>query len=174
MVEINEGFGKSEPSRLLLSESRQFVTNEEVAKLFGHNYQKLVEDKAEQLGIKEKLQFFDVPMPHNGSQAVYLAEQFRGNDLVLVPVLRRGMVTSRHHHEPPMGKEIYYHIAGESVVYLGTEASPLILNEQQSRIEIPLGVIHQVKAPEKPALTLIVMENARLVSPGRLHVKNTE
>lgn len=158
MIEIDRGLGKSEPLNL-----------EYVAEMFGVNYRKLVEDRARQLGIKEELQFFDFPKPHNGSQAVYLVEQLVGDHLILVPVLGPNMRTSRHYHEAPMVMERYFHIAGESFVSIGDKELPL--NSERNLIEVPLGVIHQVRTQESPSLTLIIMENARLVAPGRLHVK---
>lgn len=156
MVEVEKGIGKSE------------ISLKDVVGMFGDNYRQLVEKKALQLGISG-LQFFDAPRPHNGSQALYLAEQLVGDDLVLVSVLRPHMQTSRHHHEPPMEREAYFHIAGESILTIDT--TDLVLSDKQPLITVSLGASHQVKTGEIAALTLIVMENARLVSPGRLHVK---
>lgn len=160
MVERDRGLGKSEPLNL-----------EDVAGMFGVNYRKLVEDRAKQVGIREKLQFFDAPRPHNGSQALYLAEELIGDNLVLVSVLQPHMQTSRHHHEPPMTTEKYFHILGESFANIG--GYTFALNHRQDSIEVPLGTIHQVTTGENPALTLIIMERARLVTPGKLHIKDT-
>ena len=162
-------------SKLLVPKKEQLgkpLTNEDVAEMFGANYRQLIEDKARRLGILGRLNFFDTPTPHDGSQAMYLVEQFVGDDLILVPVLQKGMQTSQHYHVEPMLKEIYFHIAGGSTVHVGADETPFPLNEKYPVREIPLGLSHQVKAPECPALTLIVMENARLVPPGRLHVKH--
>ena len=168
MVERNGGLIRSEPSGLLVPEKRP-LTNEDIARMFGPDYRKLIEKKAEQVGIGERLRFFDIPLPHNRSQAVYLAEQFVGDHLVLVPVLGPNMKTSRHSHVAPMVQERYFHIAGESFVKVGGE--DLALNDEQNLIEVPLGVVHQVSTKEKSALTLIIMENALLVPSGRLHVE---
>lgn len=173
MVEIDTGFSKSKDSGLLVPDRKQ-ITNEDIALMFGDNYRELVEAKARKLGILGRLNFFDTPIPHDGSQAVYLVEQFEGDDLILVPVLQKGMKTSQHHHVEPMRKESYFHIAGESVVHVGTEENPQPLNDIHPVREIPLGLIHQVRAPNGPTLTLIIMEKARLVPPGQLHIKHTK
>ncbi len=167
MGEIDNGFRRSEPSMLLVSERRQ-LTNEHVATMFGHDYQKLVKDKAAEFGISD-LQFFDSPQPHEGSQAVYLVEQFVGDDLVLVAVLEEKQETSKHLHVGPMKKERYVHVKGRSTVFMNGQKHPL--DEENGLIDVLIDVFHQVKTEESPSLTVIIMENARLVAPGRLHVK---
>lgn len=161
MVEANKGH-----------KERQ-ITSVHLAEMFGPDYKERIECKAAGLGIREKLVFFDFPKSHNGgSQALYIVEQYVGNDLVLASVLEPNMKTSKHHHEAPMLREIYFHIAGESFVSVDGKKFPL--NREQNLIEVPLGVSHQVRTQEDPALTLIIMENARLVVAGRLHIKDVE
>lgn len=159
MVEVNRGS---------IREERQ-ITSVHLAEMFGSDYKERIERKAAGIGIREKLVFFDSPHPHVGSQAVYLAEQFVGDHLILVPVLGPNMITSWHYHEAPMVMERYFHIAGESFVSVNGKKLPL--NSEQNLIEVPLDVVHQVRTQENPSLTLIIMENARLVAPGRLHIK---
>lgn len=161
MVEQNEG--------LVMPEKKQ-LTNEDIIEFFGANYRQLIEDKAVGLGINAKLNFFDSPLPHEGSQAVYLVEQLVEDHLILVPVLGPNMRTSRHHHESPMVQEIYFYIVGESFIKVGKEEH--LLNRERPRIDVPLDAVHQVRTEEKPALTLIIMEKARLVPPDRLHIKD--
>ena len=172
MVETDIGLHGSE-NGIFVTEKKP-LANENVALLFGSNYRELIEKKAEQLGIKEKLYFFDKPKPHEGSQAVYLVEQFIGDHLVLVPALEPGMETSRHHHASPMLKEMYFHIAGKSTVDIGEgeKLKSYNLNEQNGLVEVSLDTVHQVKTSEAPSLTLIVMQNARLVPPGQLHIRH--
>lgn len=167
MVEIDRRLSGSEFPKLVVPETKK-ITNEDIGRMFGDNYRQLIERKAAQFGITG-LQFFDAPRPHDGSQAVYLVEQLVGDHLILVPVLEPNMRTSRHCHEAPMAVERYLHIAGESFVSIDDKELPL--NSEQNLIEVPLGVFHQVRTQESPSLALIIMENARLVPPGRLHVK---
>ncbi|GEM_PF-3843883 len=165
MLEIDKRFIETES----LVQERKRLTNEDLVGMFGANYKQLIEHKAVQLGINERLQFFDSAKPHDGSQAVYIVEQFVGNDWILASVLEPNMETSKHHHRAPMIREKYLHIAGESFVSLDGKEFPL--NSEQNLIEVPLDIIHQVRTQENPSLTLIIMENARLVAPGKLHVK---
>lgn len=169
MAERYSRFHMPESPELVVPEKKQ-LTNEDVIKMFGTDYKKLVQGKATQLGMSEQLRFFDSPLPHNGSQAVYLAEQFVGDHLILVSVLGPNMRTSRHYHEAPMVQERYFHIAGES--FVNVDGKELPLNHEQNLIKVSLGVVHQARTQGNPALTLIIMENARLVSSGRLHIKD--
>lgn len=171
MVELDRGLFRAELSALFVPERKQ-ITHEGLAGMFGANYRQLIEDKATQLGINERLRFRDSPKPHDGSQALYIVEQFIDDDWVLVSVLGSNMETSKHHHEAPMIKEKYLHIAGESFVAVGSNV--IALNEKNNSIEVPLDINHQVTTKENPALTLIVMENARLVPSGRLHIKDIQ
>ncbi len=155
---------------LLIPELKPAVTNLQVSEMFGSDYRERITRRAAEFGIDEPLRFFDSPKPHEGSQALYLAEQFAGDSLVLVSVLGRGMKTSKHHHEHPMGSEFYLHIAGES--FISINGNTLALNNSQDRIEVPLRVSHQVEAKDSASLTLIIMKNARLVPPHRLHIKD--
>lgn len=166
MVETDRGLNAS-ASGLLITEIGK-LSSVDLAEMFGSDYVKRIEDKAVGVGICDRLVFFDPPKPHEGSQAVYVVEQFVGNDLILVAVLRPNMRTSKHRHEEPMLKERYLHIAGESFVSVNGDISAL--NQERDSIEVPLNVSHQVHTNGKPSLTLIVMENARLVPQGRLHI----
>lgn len=168
MVEVIRDHNKKEAG-LFVPEQKQ-LTSADIAEMFGPDYKKSILSKAEEVGIKEPLRFFDNSLPHNGSQAVYIVEQFVGDDWILVSVLEPYMKTSKHHHKAPMVKEKYLHIAGES--FVAVDENVIALNEKNSHIEVSLNVNHQVTTRKSPALTLIVMENARLVPPGRLHIKN--
>lgn len=173
MVEtVRPNFTQFSPreSGLVAPAERRILTNEELAGMFGINYRNLIERKAVELGIHDRLNFFDQPHPHEGSEAIYIVEQYVGDNWVLVPILRPNMRTSRHHHESPMGQERYFHIAGESFINVG--GNQLALNHKQDIIAVPLNVIHQVTTEDKPALTMIVMEKARLVAPGKLHIRD--
>lgn len=169
MVEIDRRLSGSEFPKLVVPETRK-LTNEDIKGMFGVNYRKLIEDRASALGIDEQLRFFDAPLAHKNSEAVYVAEQYVEDHLILVPVLQLNMKTSRHHHEAPMVKEVYFHIAGESFVNVGEQK--LVLNHDQDMIEVSLDISHQVKTQGNPSLTLIIMEKARLVPHGRLHIED--
>ncbi len=155
----------------LLVPDQNKLSGVDLAEMFGNNYRRLVEAKAASVGIREKLIFFNSGKPHEGSQAIYIVEQFVGDDLVLVPVLRPNMETSKHHHEKPMLKERYFYIAGESFVRVNGDT--LTLNEKQNSIDVPLNVSHQVYTRANPSLTLIIMEKALLVQQGKLHIPET-
>lgn len=166
MVEADRGFS-ARASGLLTPEIKD-LRGIDLVEMFGSDYRKRIEDKAVEEGIRDRLVFFDPSKPHLSSQAVYVVEQFTGDDLILVAVLRPNMKTSKHHHEEPMLRERYLHIAGESFVSVNGDISTL--NDKQNSIDVPLNVSHQVHTNGKPSLTLIVMENARLVPQGRLHI----
>ena len=142
--------------------------------LHGINYKKLIGDKIIELGIlpsDQGLIFFDSPKPHKGSEALYLVEQPVGNDLILVSFLEPHRKTSKHFHISPLRKEKYYSLAGAAVLMLGDQI--LELNSKQYYREVPLHVGHQVRTEKDFALTLIVMEDGRLVSPDKLHIPTT-
>ena len=173
MVEIDLGFSRRDSGLItpIPTEQRKLV-HADIVRMFGSDYRERIRDKARAFGLSDEIQFFDEPMPHVGSQALYLAQQFMGDHLVLVPVLRPHMRTSKHHHEIPMFNEVYSHVAGESFIDAGEKR--FVLNKDQDLIEVPLNVSHQVTTKESPSLTLIIMRNARLVPSGRLHIKDTE
>lgn len=159
MVEVNKG------------PKERKITSAHLAEMFGSDYRECIERKAAGFGIREKLVFFDSPKSHNGgSQALYIVEQYVGDDLILVSVLEPNKETSKHRHEAPMVQETYFHIDGESFVEVGEKK--LVLNRNQGMIEVPLDISHQVRTQENPSLTLIIMKNARLVSPDRLHIQD--
>lgn len=169
MVETDLSLARRD-SGLIVPDAQGKLVCADVARMFGADYKKRIVEKARAVGLRDEIQFFDEPMPHEGSQAVYLAQQFMGDHLVLVPVLQPHMKTSRHYHEAPMSNEVYAHISGESFIDVGDER--LVLNEERDSIEVSLNVAHQVTTKENPSLTLIVMKNARLVPSGRLHVRD--
>lgn len=168
MVETALGFPRRESGLIATTEQGKLV-HVDIVGMFGSDYRERIVNKARAVGLSNEIQFFDKPMPHEGSQALYLVQQFMGDHLVLVPALGSYMRTSMHYHEAPMVMERYFHIAGESFVSVNGKKLPL--NSEQNLIEVPLGIVHQVRTQANPSLTLIIMENARLVAPGRLHVK---
>lgn len=138
------------------------------------NYKELIVRKIVELDIvlpESELNILEDPKSHNGSEALYLLEQFIDGDLVLVSFLGPNRKTSKHLHRDPMGTEQYYSLAGEAILTVGKEE--LVLDRQYNFRVVPLDTAHQLRTRDNFALTLIVMKNAELVPAENLHIPVT-
>ncbi|MBI2028205.1 MAG: hypothetical protein HYT07_01215 [Candidatus Levybacteria bacterium] len=136
------------------------------------NHRKLIAERIAKLDIplsESELKFFEFPNRHNGSDAVYLLEQFVDEDWLLASHLEPKRNTSRHKHIAPMGTEQYYWLAGEAILNIDGEDVPLD-SEHDFRV-VPLDAVHQLRTEGAFVLTLIVMKNARLVTPENRHIR---
>lgn len=135
------------------------------------NHRKLIAEKVAMLDIPlsiSEIEFFESPNRHDGSDAVYLLEQFINEDWVLASHLEPNRKTSEHKHVNPMGTEQYYWLAGEAILNVGGEDMPLD-SEHNFRV-VPLDTFHQLRTEGNFVLTLIIMKNARSVLPEKRHI----
>lgn len=109
------------------------------------------------------------PLPHRGSEALYLAEYYYGNDKVFVSFLLPYSETSSHFHEDPMF-EWYFPISGG--LYLRNSSH----DNDEGKLVVMRGTRvgpyfnHQAVTKEQTAITLIVLRNALLVPESRHHI----
>ena len=146
---------------------RRAITGEEIRKIFNIDYKRLVADTLSRVLLDSRaLSFFASPKEHKGSQALYLAEEMVGEDMVFVSYLcPNGKTTIHKHQEPVMEK--YFQLAGSSYLRLGSDLHELVVD---SVLTVPSDVPHQLTTRDSPSLVLIVMENAISVPRDKLHV----
>lgn len=107
---------------------------------------------------------FEVPKPHIGSQAVYFADYYIGDEKehrVLISFLRTHAKSSEHYHREPLVEE-YYPLAGQ--LYLNGEPIP-----PKGLIVAP-NTTHRASTRDIKAITLIVMRNAGRFPENEQHV----
>ncbi len=105
-------------------------------------------------------QLFLPPDRHELSKARYLFDFYHGDDRILVPVMGPWRRTSKHLHKEPI-IERYETLRGE--FYLNDALIP------SEGLTILPGITHQGETRSEYAITLIVMENARLVPEDQQH-----
>ena len=149
MIETDLQFGRGE------------ITSEEIGKRFKIDYRKLVTET-----FGHTLSFFDNPRRHIGSQALYLAEEMVGKDMIFVSYLVPNGQTTTHKHQEPI-REKYFQLAGFSRLLLGNEFHDL---ETGYGLTVPSDVFHKLTTKNNPSLVLIVMENAISVPKDKLHI----
>lgn len=147
--------------------NRREITSEEIVKIFSVDYRGLVADILSRvlLSASHALSFFDSPKEHKGSQALYLAEEMVGKDMIFVSYLGPNGKTTIHKHQEPI-REKYFQLAGSSYLRLGNDFHEL---KGGSALTVPSDVPHQLTTRENSSLVLIVMENAISVPRDKLH-----
>lgn len=148
--------------------NRKEVAGEEIAKIFGIDYKRLVANTLGRvlLSNSHAISFFDSPRGHTGSQALYLAEEMVGKDMVFVSYLSPNSKTTTHKHQEPI-REKYFQLAGSSYLRLNSDFHELMGG---SAFTVPSDVPHQLTTRDKSSLVLIVMENAISVPRDKLHI----
>lgn len=109
------------------------------------------------------------PLPHRGSDALYLAEYYYGNDMVFLSVLPPHSETSSHHHEDPMYEE-YHPLSGAGYLrnsHHKDDGGKLV---PMSGERVGPFLEHQLVTRGEGAIMLILLRNARLVSRDRHHI----
>lgn len=143
------------------------ITSEEIGKTFSIDYKKLVTDTLRRVITgNHSLSFFESSKGHEGSQALYLAEEMVGKDMVFVSYLGPNGRTTIHKHQEPI-RENYFQLAGFSRLLLGNSFHDL---KAGSALTVPSDVFHQLITGNSPSLVLIVMENAISVPRDKLHI----
>lgn len=145
------------------------ISSKEIAKIFNVDYRKLVANTLSRLRFlpdDHVLSFFDSPKGHEGSQALYLAEEMVGKDMVFVSYLCPNGKTTIHKHEEPI-RENYFQLAGFSHLRLGSDFHEL---KEGAFLTVPADMPHQLATKGNSSLVLIVMENAIFVPRDRLHI----
>lgn len=145
------------------------ISSKEIVKIFNVDYRKLVADTLSRLRFlpdEHALSFFDSPKGHEGSQALYLAEEMIGKDMIFVSYLGPNGKTTTHKHEKPI-KEHYFQLAGSSYLRLGSDFHEL---KGGSAFMVSSDVPHQLTTRDNSSLVLIVMENAISVPRDQLHI----
>lgn len=109
------------------------------------------------------------PLPHRGSDALYLAEYSHKDDMVFLSILLPHSKTSFHYHEDPMYEE-YHPISGSGYLrntrQKGDGGRLIPMSEER----VGPFLEHQVVTREESAVMLILLRNARLVSRDRHHI----
>lgn len=144
------------------------ITSEEIVKIFRVDYRRLVADTLSRVLLSDShaLSFFDSPKRHRGSQALYLAEEMVGKDMIFVSYLGPNGKTTAHKHQEPI-REKYFQLAGSSHLRLGNDFHKL---REGSFLTVPSDIPHQLTTRNSSSLVLIVMENAISVPRDRLHI----
>lgn len=148
--------------------NRGEITSGEIARGLGVGYRRLVADTLSKVLFSDShvLSFFDSPKGHEGSHALYLAEEMVGKDMIFVSFLGPNGKTSTHKHEKPI-QEHYLQLVGSSYLRLGSDCHEL---KGGSAFIVPSDVPHQLTTRDNSSLVLIVMENAISVPRDKLHI----
>lgn len=148
---------------------RREITSEEIGNIFDTDYKRVVSNMLSRLHLLQvdhTLNFFDRPKEHKGSQALYLAEEMVGKDMILVSYLGPNGKTTIHKHQEPI-REKYFQLAGSSHLRLGNDFHKL---SEGSFLTVPSDIPHQLSTRDNSSLVLIVMENAISVHADKLHI----
>ena len=179
----NHGFVPSETGRLLVPGERQRLNRELVMKTLGDNYPELIQDLVTEFGGLPKghrVSVFENPDQHTYrarkdgkeieivSGSINLVEEHVEKDLIIIPLLLRGKKSSHHFHDyHPSGGEEYKIMKGSMIVYM--DGKPVVLNEENRFVWVPLDVKHQVEAITDFAIPFIRMKNTLGIPREKLH-----
>lgn len=165
-----------EPNGSLIVPDRTMHKNDLPHIFDGQDIERLVRNKLTELGFipqneeeDRMLSLLENPLIHKyptgNSPAKYFMEVIMGKDAILASYLPPMSKTHPHPHSKEHGiLEGYHPIGGEAILYL--DSDPHILKTSE---EVPMDMLHQLEAREKPVFTLIIMQNAGLVDRRNWH-----
>jgi len=146
------------------------LTSLDIQEIFEIDYRQLVEDilnKADIFQTRGQLTFFHIPKRHKGSEAYYLVEEMlNGGHIVYLSYLKPDSKTTVHKH-PDSITESYFQLAGSSFLKLDNNFLEL---RQGYALTVLQDAPHQLITRDAPSLTFIIMRNAGLVQPEKLHI----